>query len=101
MAGRASGPGRARAPLPTGAAPLLAVLTHRHRLERQLRMALGVEEVGGEQVWVEVLVLDVEARDVDAALDRQRAVVAAQLHVVVVELAAEAPDGHVTDGKAD
>src|SRR5207247_7527844 len=54
------------------------------RLERQLGMALGVEEVRGLEVNRKVLVLDVEAGDAGRAREALR-----QLRIYVCELALE------------
>ena len=47
---------------------LVAVALDRPRLERQLRVALGVEEVGRLEVRLEVRVLDLDRRDLRGAL---------------------------------
>src|SRR3954471_21167729 len=75
---------------------LVAVAADVLRLEGQLRMALGVEEVGRLQMGLEVRVLDLDARDLRGAL--QGAVDHGR--VEVRERAGERAR-HVVDGKAD
>src|SRR6187551_1473944 len=68
--------------------------------EAKRRKALRVEEVGRLQMGGEVLVLDVDARDLRAALDAGTGVGDAQLGLHVAELAAESA-GEVVDLEAD
>ena len=70
------------------------------RLEAQLRVALGVEEVGGEQVALQLLLVDLDAGDVDRALELRR-LAAAEPRLVGAEAAAEGRDAVVGDGEAD
>src|SRR5207253_10951530 len=70
------------------------------RLEGELRMALGVEEVGRLQMGVQVLVLDVDARDPGRAGQAWTVAVRHQGGLDVPEVSAEGPD-QVADLEAD
>src|SRR4030095_6764703 len=66
----------------------------------QVRMSFGVEEVRRLEVRAQVLVLDVDARDLRAALEPRPVAVHDQLRPDVVELALERA-GHVGDLEVD
>src|SRR4051794_21351855 len=72
----------------------------RGRAELQPRVVLGVEEVGRHQVSPEHLLGDVDAGDLDAALELRR-LAAAQLRGEGGEAAAEGGDAVVVDREVD
>src|SRR5262249_26858748 len=65
--------------------------------ERDLRVPLGIEEVGRLEVGLQVLVLDLDARDLRLA--GELAVLEGRL--AVRQLAGEGGDAEVLDGEAD
>src|SRR5262249_44373310 len=81
---------------------LAVVGTHERGVERDLRVLGGGEEVVGQHVPAQRLVLDGDRVDVDGALEAQRAVVGGhELRVVVLERAAEGGNDHVLHGEPD
>src|SRR4051812_31013461 len=75
---------------------VVAIAIDRLRLEGQLGAALGVEEVGRLEVLFEVLVLDLDRRDLRGALEDT----VGHRRIEVRERAGESA-GHVVDRKAD
>src|SRR5207344_2608286 len=68
--------------------------------ELQLRIALGVEELGRGEVALQRLLVDVDAGDLDRALEL-RLLAALERRGVVEKAAAESGDAVVDDGEVD